>query len=166
MTKSWRKAFLDASMISSMLMLRALSPYWMFSAMLQSNSTGSWDTMPIWDLRKGTFTVWDERPSINWKQKITSFRNEGFGKRLNSFCDWREHLWVYAPLGLHQGHRTFPTAEHWCFSHSRCSQRTPRSDQTSQTQPGHLTPGYPAELDRWICSWGTWCHLWSYPKVG
>ena len=72
--KLWIFAFFAASMISAISTFRELSPYAMFSAMLQSNSMGSWDTMPIcarshWTLKSGvglpsTFcdvrNVWDE----------------------------------------------------------------------------------------------------------
>uniref|UniRef100_A0A0E9VIY2 Uncharacterized protein n=1 Tax=Anguilla anguilla TaxID=7936 RepID=A0A0E9VIY2_ANGAN len=56
-------------MVSSMLTVRVLSPYWIFSAILQSKSTGSWETMPICDLRKGTSTckeLWPSMSTVPW----------------------------------------------------------------------------------------------------
>lgn len=75
---------------------------------------------------------------------------------------WMSEL-VYTPLGHHLGHRTVPVAEHWCFFHSHCSQQRPKSDQASQTQPGHLTPGRLVVLGKWTCSWGTRLHLGTFP---
>lgn len=155
-----------------MLTLHVLTPYWIFSAMLQSNNTGSWDTMPIWDLRKGTLTLWDGWPSINWKKKKK--KDDIVKTDLMAYEEIKLILWlvklmsksVDIPLVLHQGRRTFPTVEHWCFFHSRCSQQMPKSVQASRTQTGRSAPGYLAELDRWTCSWWTLFHLWIYPKDG
>lgn len=74
-----------------MLTLRVLSPYCMFSAILQSNKTGSWDTIPIWDLRKGTLTEWDGTPSITWKEKVTQLQQSEW------FCSHWIHF-VYLKL--------------------------------------------------------------------
>lgn len=71
MTKAWSWAFLAAARTSSMLISRELSPYLMFSAMLQSNKMGSWDTMPILERRKGTLTRVESWPSINCKEQLT-----------------------------------------------------------------------------------------------
>lgn len=70
MTKAWSWAFLAAAMTSSMLISRELSPYLMFSAMLQSNKMGSCDTMPILERRKGTLTRLESWPSINCKEQL------------------------------------------------------------------------------------------------
>lgn len=70
MTKSCSWAFLAAATTSSMLTSRMLSPYLMFSAMLQSNRIGSWVTMPILERRKETLTPLDTRPSISCKQTL------------------------------------------------------------------------------------------------
>ena len=61
-------AFAAAS-ISSLLTSRELSPYAMFSAMLQPNNTGSCDTIPICERNHCMFRVLTLLPSMAWKQK-------------------------------------------------------------------------------------------------
>lgn len=68
MTKSCSWAFWAASMTCSIVTSLVLLPYLIFSAMLQSNSTGSWDTIPIFDLRNCMFIVLVSCPSINYQE--------------------------------------------------------------------------------------------------
>lgn len=94
MTKSCSWAFLAASMTFSVVVSLVLLPYLMLSAMLQSNSTGSWDTTPIFDLRNCTFTFLVSCPSINY-QEIgenidinTSFQNDLQSQLVYSISKW------------------------------------------------------------------------------
>lgn len=68
-------AFLAASIISAIGTSRELSPYAMFSAILQSNSTGSWDTIPICLRSHWTFRSFTRILSriYNWKYKKNPF---------------------------------------------------------------------------------------------
>lgn len=68
MTKSCSWAFWAASMTFSIVASFVLLPYLILSAMLQSNSTGSCDTIPIFDLRNCTFMFLESCPSINYKE--------------------------------------------------------------------------------------------------
>lgn len=68
MTKSCSWAFWAASMTFSIVASFVLLPYLILSAMLQSNSTGSCDTIPIFDLRNCTFTFLESCPSINYEE--------------------------------------------------------------------------------------------------
>ena len=61
-------AFAAAS-ISSLLTSRELSPYAMFSAMLQPNNTGSCDTIPICERNHWMFRVRTLLPSTAWKER-------------------------------------------------------------------------------------------------
>lgn len=68
MTKSCSWAFWAASMTFSIVASLVLLPYLMLSAMLQSNSTGSWETIPIFDRRNCTFIFLVSCPSINYQE--------------------------------------------------------------------------------------------------
>lgn len=74
-------AFLAASIISAIGTSRELSPYAMFSAILQSNSTGSWDTIPICLRSHWTFRSFTRILSriYNWKYKKIPLMNWSSG---------------------------------------------------------------------------------------
>ena len=56
-------AIFAASTTSSMETFRSLSPYIMFSAMVRSKSTGSWETIPSWPRMWSTLRLSILRPS-------------------------------------------------------------------------------------------------------
>lgn len=76
-TKSCSWAFWAASMTFSIVASLVLLPYLILSAMLQSNSTGSWDTIPIFDRRNCTFIFVVLCPSINYQER---------GENLKHYC--------------------------------------------------------------------------------
>ena len=67
-------ASLAALMTSSIWTALELSPYAIFSAILVSNNTGSWDTMPIWDRSHWSFSCRMSVPSATlmngWNIKV------------------------------------------------------------------------------------------------
>lgn len=85
---SWMLAFLAAAMISSIGTSRELSPYAMFSRIVLSNSTGSWDTIPICARSDWTLIVFKSKLSKIYKHKSEVLMNRKyFGNLwLNTFC--------------------------------------------------------------------------------
>lgn len=70
--KLWMLAFRAALIISSIRTSRELSPYAMFSAILVSNSVGSCDTMPMWDLNQVRLSDFMSTPSAIWNHAWTN----------------------------------------------------------------------------------------------
>lgn len=66
--KSWMLAFLAAWIISSMPTSLVLSPYAMFSRIVRSNNTGSWDTIPICWRSHFRFNAFISLSSSNYKK--------------------------------------------------------------------------------------------------
>ena len=69
--KLWMLALRAAVIISSIGTSLELSPYAMFSAILVSNSVGSWDTIPIWDRNQVKFSDFRSKFSANFNRQRT-----------------------------------------------------------------------------------------------
>jgi len=72
-TNEWMLAMRAAAMTSSIVTSRLLSPYWMFSRMLQSNRTGSCETSPIWERSHWIPNSWMSFPSTIYNRNSLSY---------------------------------------------------------------------------------------------